>query len=175
MGARQRDPAFGARMKAAREAKGLTLKEVGEQFGITPQAVSGWENGSQPSRLLEVCALYGIDYNFALTGIASREHMKNTEVRPVSHSRGRIVPRFSVVEVMERYRAPIAGQNLTAPLSHTQFPCSDQSYFLTVPDGSNEPVFQAGDYVVIDPSCKRCRATWFWQRSARISGRSFAC
>lgn len=151
MGAKAKDPIFGARMKAARERANLTLEEVGTKLGISAQAVGQWEKlGSIPSspRLKKACALYGISDDFAITGIDLTEHKENNTVKPVTHTEGRAVPRLSMLDAIER-----TSGKMRAPTSysHTQFPCSESSYTLEISDTSNEPEFQRDDIVVIDP------------------------
>lgn len=54
-----------------RKEKGLTQKEFADQFGVTYQAVSKWENGKNIPDLLilkEICNKYNLDINELLEG-----------------------------------------------------------------------------------------------------------
>ena len=52
-------PTVAANLKAAREARGLTQKQVADAIGVTNRDVSRWENGKvEPGR----------KYRFALAG-----------------------------------------------------------------------------------------------------------
>lgn len=151
MGAKNKDPDFGSRLKAAREAANRTLDEVGTKFGVSPQAVSGWEKGSvptPPSRIAKVCDFYGISVYYALTGVESKERNENNIIRHISQAGGRIVPKLSSVEVLDRAHG---RKTAVESYSHTQFPCSEQSYLWTVQDRSNAPDYLPGDVIVIDP------------------------
>lgn len=150
MGAKQKDPSFGDRMKKARLAVGMTQGQVGARFGVSAQAVKGWEDGSMPAadRFVEVCELYGITVHYALTGVESKEQKENNVVKHISQAGGRVVPKLSSVEVLDR----VNGRNTNVQsFAHTQFPCSEQSYIWTIPDRSNAPEYMPGDVVVIDP------------------------
>lgn len=55
---------FGNRLRSAREEKNLRNKEVAAYLGVTPSAVTKWENGTRrPSvaELLALCAKYGLN------------------------------------------------------------------------------------------------------------------
>lgn len=59
---------IGQILKAAREAKGLTQKQVAEQLGRRQQIVGHWETGyAQPdaNTLFELCDIYGISIDEA--------------------------------------------------------------------------------------------------------------
>lgn len=54
---------LGLRLKAAREAKGLTQTQVGSRFGVDKGTVSAWETGRgvpDAIRLRELARLYGV-------------------------------------------------------------------------------------------------------------------
>lgn len=64
------DMAFGGRIKAARERKGLSQSAVARHLGVTRQAVTGWESdASNPSteNLVALCDFLGVTLE-ALTG-----------------------------------------------------------------------------------------------------------
>lgn len=54
---------MGARIRSAREQKGLLQSELASKCGVTPQAVSSWESGrTEPkyAMLLTICATLGV-------------------------------------------------------------------------------------------------------------------
>jgi len=55
----------GKRIKELREARGMTLAELGMRMGVTPQAVSNWENrknrGLNSSTLLRAAEALDVD------------------------------------------------------------------------------------------------------------------
>ncbi|MET0446852.1 MAG: TetR family transcriptional regulator [Aeromicrobium sp.] len=58
------DPATGARFRAAREEQGLSMRLIGARVGISPAALSHFENGKsmlRRERLADLAAALGID------------------------------------------------------------------------------------------------------------------
>ena len=57
-------PSIHQRIAQAREAQGLSQRQLAQRVGVTQQAVSSWETNSTPSaRLLrQVCRELGLDY-----------------------------------------------------------------------------------------------------------------
>ncbi len=59
------------RLKNLRLAKGLTLQQVGDAFGISRSSVSSWESGTNqpdPRKLEKLASLYGTSVHFIVTG-----------------------------------------------------------------------------------------------------------
>jgi len=68
------------RLKNLRLAKGLTLQQVGESFGISKVSVSTWEAGkTNPGRkrLEQLAELYGTTIQFLVTGIDDEKFGNN--------------------------------------------------------------------------------------------------
>ena len=62
---------LGKRIAALRREKGMTQEELAERLGVSPQAVSNWENGqSCPdiSLLPRLAAIFGVTTDLLLTG-----------------------------------------------------------------------------------------------------------
>ena len=62
---------IGKFISSCRKKKGFTQAQLAEHLGITDRAVSKWETGKSlpdPSIMLELCSLLGIDVNELLTG-----------------------------------------------------------------------------------------------------------
>ena len=63
------DPERGARLRQARTAKGLTLKEAAQACGVTESAASRWETGGSDvscSHLKTLCVLYCVSPSWVL-------------------------------------------------------------------------------------------------------------
>ena len=59
------------RLKNLRLAKGLTLQQVGDAFGISRSSVSSWESGTNqpdPRKLEKLATLFGTTVHFLVTG-----------------------------------------------------------------------------------------------------------
>ena len=59
------------RLKNLRLAKGLTLQQVGDVFGISRSSVSSWESGTNqpdPRKLEKLATLFGTTVHFMVTG-----------------------------------------------------------------------------------------------------------
>ncbi len=59
------------RLKNLRLAKGLTLQQVGDVFGISRASVSSWESGTNqpdPRKLEKLADLFGSSVNYLVTG-----------------------------------------------------------------------------------------------------------
>lgn len=59
------------RLKNLRLAKGLTLQQVGDAFGISISSVSSWEsdtNRPDPRKLEKLATLFGTTVHFLVTG-----------------------------------------------------------------------------------------------------------
>jgi transcriptional regulator with XRE-family HTH domain len=59
------------RLKNLRLAKGLTLQQVGDVFGISRASVSSWESGTNqpdPRKLEKLALLFDTNVNFLITG-----------------------------------------------------------------------------------------------------------
>lgn len=62
---------LGKRIAALRKEKGMTQEELAEKLGVSPQAISKWENGqSCPdiSLLPRLAAIFGVTTDLLLTG-----------------------------------------------------------------------------------------------------------
>lgn len=74
---------LGKRIAALRKEKGMTQEELAEKLGVSPQAVSKWENGqSCPdiSLLPRLAAIFGVTTDLLLTG--EQETMPPVQMLP---------------------------------------------------------------------------------------------
>lgn len=153
------ETSFGQRVKMIRERLGLTQGDLAKRLeiegdhGRTVQSVSSWENyGKVPSletighlaRVLRVSRLW------LAWGYGDIENEGGTQGVGFHAQRGRIVPRISAETiVMELSRTSPKPANAFSV--HTFFDCGPNAFVLDVTDRSNEPMFQVGDALVIDP------------------------
>lgn len=136
---------IGDRIRRLREAKRLKLREVGMACGVSPQAVSNYEQGfSVPStaRISALAALFDVSERYLLTGITSFDDGK--QMQPAQPG-GRVVPVYTAADaILAIYSKPL-GQVTT------HFPCGPRSYVVAIWDDSNAPQFDVGDQIVLDP------------------------
>ena len=67
----------GENIRALRQRKGLTQEQVAQQLGVTYQAVSKWENGTNTpdiALLPEIAAFFGV----TIDALYGREEKNNT-------------------------------------------------------------------------------------------------
>ena len=140
---------LGSRLRDARTDANLSLQEVGARCGISAQAVQQWEKDRtvpDPTRLEEVATFLGVSSKWLVTGNHLSEQPGNVTIKPISHLRGRSVPRYSMLQAATAGQVPVSTH-----YSHSHFPCSERSFALTIEDASNAPEFLPGDSVIIDP------------------------
>lgn len=71
------------RLKNLRLAKGLTLQQVGDVFGISKASISGWESGkSHPDhkKLEKLAELLGTSVQFLISGTADLNRLTQTTI-----------------------------------------------------------------------------------------------
>lgn len=64
-------PAYGRNLKAAREARGLTQKQAGDELGLTERQLSRYESGRAMPSLelaLRLCSIYAVALTDAIKG-----------------------------------------------------------------------------------------------------------
>lgn len=146
------DPkAIGQRIREARKAAGLTLKEVGRlSGGVTPQGVNQWESGrSSPfgDKLRMLCQSLGVSVDWLITGKGQRNAGEPPLALAASGGR-RLMPLLAWHQV----RADNAAKNsLEAGSVASQFPVGENAYALEINDDANEPEYNPGDRIIIDP------------------------
>lgn len=73
-------PLIGERLKALRERKRYTLQDMADRIGVTSQAYSKWEHGTDPSieRLKQICEILTCTADFLL-GLTSEPYARVEE------------------------------------------------------------------------------------------------
>jgi transcriptional regulator with XRE-family HTH domain len=72
---------FGQRIRTARDAAGLTQKQVADHFGIKRPTVTQWEAGPHrpdQDRFPALAALLGITLDWLMTEVGDRPDVKRT-------------------------------------------------------------------------------------------------
>lgn len=138
------------RLKNLRLAKGLTLQQVGDVFGISAASVASWEKGkNQPDsrKLSKIAEVFGSTVEFLLNGIGD---LQTTRVESI----GSAVPFFPWAMLLsyDKTLNVSSAAERVSPL-HTK---PSKSSFATRYPGSNElrwtqgPI-PAGAIIFIDP------------------------
>ncbi len=141
---------IGKRIKQAREAKKLTLAEVGAACNppITPQSVHKWEKGDSVPRspnLVTLCRLTGRTMKWFLEGVEDVLQLRGVVGYTTTH--GKLVPMVDFATIT----AHLAGiGNLKPTFVRANFPCSDNSFQTFVNDDANDPEIKVGASVIID-------------------------
>jgi len=128
---------IGERIKAARLAKGLSQEQLGEQLGVSFQAVSTWEQGKFLPDSDRLPALAKV-LDLSLDALFSEEE-KNWELKPVNYDvshmftfvkgRAQMLGLFQTLAVMDLLR-PAHGAQLRR--SKYGFECSYMAHPLTM-------------------------------------------
>jgi transcriptional regulator with XRE-family HTH domain len=75
------------RLKNLRLAKGLTLQQVGDVFGISRASVSSWESGTNqpdPRKLEKLADFFGASVNYSVAQIQFGGFSDGTDGRPTT-------------------------------------------------------------------------------------------
>jgi transcriptional regulator with XRE-family HTH domain len=174
------DPtSIGARLRATRVSRKLSLEALGNVVGKTRQGIQHWEVGKSEGSLqdlLEVAKYLNCDFLWLTMGLESRLNEDHADIMDGQHPLRSILvrPANDIVEpIILKRRPKLQGQVLplyddveTNPdrteayfketpkpvrLIMACFPCSRSSFAFTVKSTRNEPHIKKGDIVVIDP------------------------
>lgn len=158
------DGTLGHRMRTARERAGLSMAEVGRRVAdiinrpegaYSAQAVQQWELGKKTKKEGTVFVEPDLDTLIAFSTVVACDLvwlLKGIELAgPASAipAKGRVVP---IISSQQAGSTPIDYKSKET--LHTQVDCSKRSFAFVVFDRRNEPEFQIGDRVVIDPDVK---------------------
>jgi transcriptional regulator with XRE-family HTH domain len=135
------------RLKNLRLAKGMTLQQVGDAFGISKASVSSWESGkSHPDhkKLEKLAELFCTSVQYLIAGMADNANPENTGVPFLSWnslSSRKVKPKENFQRVTPLHSRP--GKNSFA----TRYPGSSERnwQFNGVP---------AGSLLIVDPDLK---------------------
>lgn len=161
--------AIGARVRLIRKGMGLTQEAFGRLFvdeksssPLAKQSVSAWERGkSIPARvhLARMAELGGRTVDWILTG--RDPSGAATAVHYIG--KGRAIRKMGTTDRSTAGAQALALRQRADPeMVHTHFPCGPRAFALQVADASMEPVFHAGDIVVIDPDVAPQPGDFVW-------------
>jgi SOS-response transcriptional repressor LexA len=154
-------------MRSARNRAELTLREVGIRVAqaigrrepYTPQNVQQWELGKKVKggKTIPVDPSNEALHAFALlvglrdtTWLVSGVEVTQSDAMERVPAQGRVVAMITAEAAIERPINYHSDQHF-----HTQVSCSKKSFGFTVFDRRNQPEFELGDRIVIDPEAKR--------------------
>src|SRR5690606_27223622 len=103
----EREKAFGRRLRAAREAAGLSQAFVGERLGVSRQAVGQWETGEtspNPETLRILADLYEVSVD-SLLGRQAKSVVLTTRGMPLPPLGAEYLTKEELEEIEERTRA----------------------------------------------------------------------
>ncbi len=133
------------RLKNLRLAKGLTLQQVGDSFGISKVSVSTWESGkTNPGRkrLEQLADLYGTSIQFLVTGIDNEKFGTSDDVK---------VPFFQWEHLKSDLRSTDEKSWVKPIHCHPSKSAFATRYTATSSLGWQSPGIPAGSILIIDP------------------------
>lgn len=145
------------RIRELRIGHGLSQTDVADKFGIKPQAVSQWENGStKPSRnRLELLAkFFHCSVTYLLTGQQTEEDYNweraHKDGIPESHS----IPIVGYIEAANWLGGAVQPDDevFNPSFLSTDQPISSDAFALEIRDNSMLPQFRTGDRIIADPA-----------------------
>lgn len=125
------DNTFSIQLQTLRKKKGITQEQLAQSIGVTPQAVSKWENGGYPdgSLIPKIAGFFGVSTDF-LYGLASEE--KQVEQR--------------VLEELKKVQQSSSGKGNKREVFERMLDIvwamiipmwEDNEYYWNIPDGKN--------------------------------------
>lgn len=148
---------FGERVRLARKRKKMTLKQLADAVGVSPQAVSAWEkmdNVTSISRLNVVANALGVDWGWLLGDEADRDGATSSEVKPSPFAQqyGEYTPVINLKDAaffsafsIQSSRVPEA-RGYVLPTHELIGP----TFAIELDDDSMEPLFSEGDVVIFN-------------------------
>lgn len=133
---------FGLRLQASRKSAGKSQQAVADAFGVSLQAVSGWERGvarPEQDKLVKLAELYGM----SLDDLMDIGNGKSRRPSPA-------IPVISMVQA-GGWTENLAAGSPERTVSSDK-PVSKRAFALEITGTSMLPRFQEGDVVIIDPA-----------------------
>jgi transcriptional regulator with XRE-family HTH domain len=138
------EDSLASRIREARAASRLTLKELAQRISVTDSAISQWETGrTLPSteKLIQFSQATGADLRWLRTGI--KPHLTEFKVRDI--------PICTLAEAArETFARKLLPTNVVGKL-RSHFPCSRAAFAISIFDDLNLPRFSKDDIIVVDP------------------------
>lgn len=136
------------RLKNLRLAKGLTLQQVGDSFGISKVSVSTWESGkTNPgrNRLEKLADLYGTSVQFLVTGF---------EGETFSRTNSDCVPFFKWEDIKFGLNTTVEKECIKVIHCLPSKSAFATRYLPSSSIGWQSPGIPAGSILIIDPEIK---------------------
>lgn len=145
---------FGARLRDARIARGISQAELGRLIGKSKQLVSAWENGAAEmtwTTLASCVKALNIDPNWLMFGVGS----DRGSAHGLPH--GTMVPFLTRDEVIQVARGDLNASDASSR-TYCYFTISGTSFALECPDTSMDSedrhAIRRGELAFVDPSKK---------------------
>ncbi|MEQ5075990.1 S24 family peptidase [Providencia alcalifaciens] len=134
-----------SRVRARRDALGLTQTEAAEKAGIRQQSWAAIEDGQtqKPRNIISIANALECDAGWLMTG---------DNIQPVHEVNTRKIPLISYVQAGNLAESvPISDCDGSFEYVLTDQDLSNQAFALRIEGDSMEPDFKTGDIVIIDP------------------------
>lgn len=137
----------GSRIRALRKSKQLSQQQFGELVGVSYAAISNWERGIDLSmnRVFDIITALSLPADSLLSDRGLLEQNENSETVKIEQLRGRVMPKYSFEQALMPEQSRLFVDHI-----RSHFPCSENSFALTISDRANAEKYLPGDSVVID-------------------------
>jgi len=143
---------LGERLRAAREAAGLSQTKLAKLLGVAKQTISAWEVGKQPpmiTTILKISAVLGVDIRELFAGLSDDLSVKDFADQRISAA-GSMLPLYgdeeqcgaAIMELDVRSDVPI--RSIATALVYGP---KDVAYIVN--SKANEPKLHLGDRVIL--------------------------
>lgn len=144
---------IGQRIRALRRSKKLTQVQLAKIAGVSSPAVTEWEKDSylpKAASLEAIANKFGVTTEYILTGKGDPEAMQREQsnVTPITV---RMAPVLSWVQAGTFTNVQAIDMSQVEEWLPLPDDCED-CFYLKVQGLSNYPIFQEGDYILVDPT-----------------------
>lgn len=140
----------GQRIRALRRSKKLTQKQLAKIAGVSSPAVTEWEKDSYLPKAASLDAIaneFNVSTEYILTG-KGNVNKAEANITPVSP---KMAPVLSWVQAGVFTNVQAVDKSQIEEWLPLPDDC-DQCFYLKVQGLSNYPLFQEGDYILVDPT-----------------------
>ena len=142
--------AFGARMKAARVAAGMTQQQMAKALGVSQQSITAYERGDSAPRthmLEKLASILGISSQFLLAGAAIRSTLEKD--RDPQAMDGRVSVRLTIKMSAE---ASWITSDAVASSGTVEFHSNyGPAYAIRVTGDALHPRVRSGEFIIVEP------------------------
>jgi transcriptional regulator with XRE-family HTH domain len=142
--------AIGARLREARQLRGVSQPDMARLVGKSKQLVSAWEQGRSEiliSTLATFAQILSVDINWLLLGVKT----EGSELGLATLPKGTLVPVLTPDEVIEVALGRLQLANIINK-AYSYYPTEQGSLGFEMQDASMDGIVSRGEFVIIDPS-----------------------